>query len=483
MLNMMNDKTLATELITNVTFYTGVDDSDLHKYVEFVINKHGNINQIIYQNESISFKNHITSCKIKTKQNVYVNLSLNTSILDKDITAEPQTLMDGISKGLFSIMNSISANAIYENIKYDYKSCVVYNTDDFKISIERPQTINILDIFDVTPKIIEFNNKRVVGSVDIIPKDVNNLNIKQLHRYSGYYNPIFKDILFYKNNRNEKFLNSEFDYNYQDNHHKFGIIKNMYHHKISTMNSDKIIRTLSPKYPIIGEYALDFDDYNIFNSSWDMNYFTNHITSTTKEKCSYIAGLKEGLCMFGSKYFHVPEKIDITDFNGCCEWNDDYIDNPDNCPYELMYKEVNGNNVNYYLFLRKRIIRYFCENEQVQQTFKKYINPKYSFASKETLQDDIEEYVKKNIIDLYEIDNINLYVKKTKRGINDTNIENDYVSTFNDSVLQLLSGEFKKTDRFSISKENVDRFDKTLVYNLTNGFEERFVITFSIKKI
>lgn len=483
MLNMMNDKTLATELITNVTFYTGVDDSDLHKYVEFVINKHSNMNQIVYQNESISFKNHITSCKIKTKQNVYVNLSLNTSILDKDITAEPQTLMDGISKGLFSIMNSISANAIYENIKYDYKSCVVYNTDDFKISIERPQTINILDIFDVTPKIIEFNNKRVVGSVDIIPKDVNNLNIKQLHRYSGYYNPIFKDILFYKNNRNEKFLNSEFDYNYQDNHHKFGIIQNMYHHKISTMNSDKIIRTLSPKYPIIGEYALDFDDYNIFNSSWDMNYFTNHITSTTKEKCSYIAGLKEGLCMFGSKYFHVPEKIDITDFNGCCEWNDDYIDNPDNCPYELMYKEVNGNNVNYYLFLRKRIIRYFCENEQVQQTFKKYINPKYSFASKETLQDDIEEYVKKNIIDLYEIDNINLYVKKTKRGINDTNIENDYVSTFNDSILKLLSGEFKKTDRFSISKENVDRFDKTLVYNLTNGFEERFVITFSIKKI
>ena len=89
----------------------------------------------------------------------------------------------------------------------------------------------------------------------------------------------------------------------------------------------------------------------------------------------------------------------------------------------------------------------------------------------------------KNIIDLYEIENINLYVKKTKRGINDTNIENDYVSTFNDSILQLLSGEFKKTDRFSISKENVDRFDKTLVYNLTNGFEERFVITFSIKKI
>ena len=83
-----------------------------------------------------------------------------------------------------------------------------------------------------------------------------------------------------------------------------------------------------------------------------------------------LRGVRENMHMTREEF---SEKIDITDFNGCCEWNDDYIDNPDNCPYELMYKEVNGNNVNYYLFLRKRIIRYFCENEQVQQTFKKYI--------------------------------------------------------------------------------------------------------------
>ena len=54
-----------------------------------------------------------------------------------------------------------------------------------------------------------------------------------INRYSGFYNPIFTDILYYDDYVYNKcellYSNTNIDYNYNDGYGEFGIIKNMYY--------------------------------------------------------------------------------------------------------------------------------------------------------------------------------------------------------------------------------------------------------------
>ena len=240
----------------------------------------------------------------------------------------------------FEKFNEYSVNNIKKMIDKqksieDDNNIVEYIDNDFSINIQHPDTISVYDIFTCTPVIVNNNQKSVVGSVDVdLKPDVNTLRMKMINRYSGYYNPIFKDVLFFKNinyideEKKEQechFSNTSFDYTYSDNYGKFGIINNMWFHKVNDNGKD-IINTFTPYYPLTGQYALDSKDYNIFSSNWDMYYHTRQIDLINSENCRNVSSMNNGLCMFGSKYLNVPEVIEINGFeqNGWDgTWNED----------------------------------------------------------------------------------------------------------------------------------------------------------------
>ena len=398
--------------------------------------------------------------------------------------------------------NTISINGIKKNLIKGNKELntgdtnfVEYNSNDFRINIVDPDSINTYDIFTSTP-VINDDNNGITSSVDIrLKPDVNNLRIKTINRYSGYYNPIFKDILFYGNFKDCPHSNVTFNYKYEDKYGKFGVINNMWFHKVNDKKSE-IINTLTPYYPLTGQYALAHKDYNIFSSSWDRNYYTRQTDVNHSESCQNIASMKNGLCMFGSKYLNTPNEIEISgltigndaDWNG--EWNDEWITNPEGCPGEVMYKEVNNNNVSFYFFLRKRILRFFYE--KLKDEFAKYISDN-SFG-KDGLEDDIEEYVTKNILKLYKLDKIRVFVRRTKKNQHNNKIENNYVKYVeyedldeNDkkevSVKFFKSHGFVEVNNITMSKENRDDFDRKIVYNLRTGTKEDFGFSFILKKI
>lgn len=397
----------------------------------------------------------------------------------------------------FEKFNEYSVNNIkkmidkQKNIEDD-RNIVEYIDNDFSINIQHPNTISVYDIFTCTPVIINNNQKSVVGSVDIdLKPDLNTLRMKMINRYSGYYNPIFKDVLFFKNinyiDENKKecechFSNTSFDYTYNDNYGKFGIINNMWFHKVNDNGKD-IINTLTPYYPITNQYALDLKDYNIFSSNWDMYYHTRQIDLINSENCRNVSSMYNGLCMFGSKYLNVPEVIEINGFeqngwNGT--WNEDWITNQDACPGELMYNEINDNSVDFYLFLTKRIIRFF--KDKLRDEFKKYISGDYSYGVA-GIEDDMEEYIKKNILKLYKLEKVRMFIRRTKKGQHNSRIENDYNTYLKENPNYFMSHGFTEVKTMTMTKINRNDFDRKIVYNLWRGLQEDFGFSFFLRKI
>lgn len=397
----------------------------------------------------------------------------------------------------FEKFNEYSVNHIkkmidkQKNIEDD-NNIVEYIDNDFSINIQHPDTIGVYDIFTCTPVIVNNNQKSVVGSVDVdLKPDVNTLRMKMINRYSGYYNPIFKDVLFFKNinyideEKKEQechFSNTSFDYTYSDNYGKFGIINNMWFHKVNDNGKD-IINTFTPYYPLIGQYALDLKDYNIFSSNWDMYYHTRQLDLINSENCRNVSSMNNGLCMFGSKYLNVPEVIEINGFeqNGWDgTWNEDWITNQDACPGEIMHNEINDNSVDFYLFLTKRIIRFF--KDKLRDEFKKYISGDYSYGIA-GIEDDMEEYIKKNILKLYKLEKVRMFVKRTNKGQHNSKIENDYNAYLKEDPTYFMSKGFTEVKTMTMTKINRNDFDRKIVYNLRRGSKEDFGFSFFLRKI
>lgn len=487
----------AEKIDVEIRYYEQQSSEQYVSIKKYKTNKNGYINTLDNTTMYSSGKYRAVVVNYKIASHLQYSLSIWIKVGENKILLPPE-ITDADMQNDFSKFNEISINGIKtqldkgDKVSYDGEKSSV---SDYNIRIVDPDSINVYDIFACTPVIVDNNNKSVIGSVDIgLKNDVNELRLKVINRYSGYYNPIFKDVLFYKNfeadEDSEKtcpYSNTSFDYEYSDRQGKFGVINNMWFHKVNDNKDIEIINTLTPYYPLIGQYALDHKDYNMFSSSWDMNYYTRQVNVENSESCPNISSMKEGLCMFGSKYLNVPELINIYGFDmgddesWTGEWNDDWITNTKGCPGEMMYKEVNNNSVDFYFFFKKRIVRYF--QEILIDEFSKYIDPsKYSFG-KEGLEDDIEEYVIKNILKLYKLEKVKMYVRRTKKGVHNSKIENDYTAYLDKDVDYFKSHGFVEVNTMTMSKINRDDFDRKIVYNLRNGSQEDFGFSITLKKI
>ena len=492
--NYNNDRKIVTNrLTTHTNGYIDTLDSSLYdlntrRYVTVV-------------NYDIDDKTRLT--KVLAPGNLVIEIPYIDEDSDSDI--DYYSLEEFADMSINNIKNFVKkGNSELKKTGLSESDKVSYNSNDFRIDILDPDTVSVYDIFESYPVMMYNNQKSVIGSVDIgLKSDANQLRLKMINRYSGYYNPIFKDILFYYNFETVKggqqvvcpYSNTAFDYNYSDNYGKFGTINNLWFHKANDNKDIEIVNSLTPYYPLTGQYTLDYKDYNIFSSSWDMDYYTRQTDVKNSEPCRNIASMKNDLCMFGSKYLNVPNTIEICGFrlgndeNWNGEWNDDWITNPEGCPGEMMYKEINNNSVEFYFFFTKRILRYFYEN--LKDEFKKYISEiDYSYG-KDGLEDDIKEYVSKNVLKLYKLEKVRLFVRRIKVGQNNSKIENNYTEylefdpddgRFCD-VSYFRRQNFNDVNTITLVKMNRDDFDRKIVYNLRTGMKEEFGFSFILTKI
>ena len=265
----------------------------------------------------------------------------------------------------------------------------------------------------------------------------------------------------------------------------------MYYHKTNILKSNKILSSISPVYPAINEYALGYRDYNVFSSNWDNGYFISQDDLNNSSICSGIGSMKEGLCMFGSKYLNVPDYVFIDTFENGKLFDDRLVlDIGEDMNSEILYKEINNRTVQYNLFIEKRLKRYL--KEKLIGIFSKYINKDYSFGNKGTIEDDVEEYIEKNLLKLYKVDKVNMYVKSDRMRVNDKKIENEYLQYVNKDNEVKINNGFQsiyidgnlvlKDSNFIMGKVNTNEFDRTITYNLKPGFKESFGFSVSLKR-
>lgn len=122
--------------------------------------------------------------------------------------------------------------------------------------------------------------------------------------------------------------------------------------------------------------------------------------------------------------------------------------------------------------------------------FEKYINKNYSFGNKGTIEDDIDEYIEKNILKLYKVDKVHMYIKSDRMGMNNRIIENEYLKYMNKSnefkikngfpVISVDEGVMMKDSKFTMGK--INEFDRFITYNLKPGFKENFGFGVSFKR-
>ena len=499
---------MGEDCVDEIIFYDYEGDYDQNNEKLLVINRKNYDIKVDINSGNIkitipnSLDNKNTPITITSNINNIESLKMNLKIKD-NFDANLNSL--GL-KDYFTIFNQLSMYNITETINDDYNVKYYSTVEDnkYKIRVIEPDSIEIVDKYEAYPVEVTQNNKNVVGSVEIKEKtDIDKIGVKVINRYSGFYNPIFNDILYYddysytkvvgrlKNAINFElpYSNTNIDYNYNDGYGEFGVIKNMYYHKTNVNRSDKILTSENPVYPVINEYALDYRDYNIFSSSWDEGYFISQDDLDTRSICDGIGSMKDGLCMFGSKYLNLPDDIFVDTFENGELWDEKMMMGiRDNTDSEIMYKEIDNRSVRYYLFIEKRLKRYL--KESLIEIFEKYINKDYSFGNKGTIEDDVEEYVEKNLLKLYKVDKVYMYIKSDMMRINNKKIENEYlkyVDINNDDKIKkgfqviIVDGKnMLKSCQFVMSK--INDLDRIITYNLKPGFKESFGFGVSFKR-
>jgi hypothetical protein len=304
------------------------------------------------------------------------------------------------------------------------------------------------------------------------------INIIPFYRYSGYYNPKFIDILKFQDPyiTKKSIITGENDlttyesnvYNLVQNYNtqfnvtdeNFGKIKNIFYHKINSNSNSKILElsknsNFKSLYPLINETGIGKRDTDVFKSTWDPDYYIKSITKSISEKIPGTINPIEHKSFFGSKLMKTPKDIEVDTFTYTSLPIDPNID-LNNLSESIFYTETNES-IFLTIDLEKRLYEYLYDD--VYNTYIKYVEPMYSYGTKNNLDDDIKRYIKYNILPRYQIEDIQLYVKQQK--IDGTT---DYQYLNLDNTLKLSNG-LKVFKNFSFDYIKNSNLNINLIYN------------------
>jgi hypothetical protein len=353
------------------------------------------------------------------------------------------------------------------NIEYLSSSNITDKTNiDFNIYVQEPSKINTLDLFE--------------SEVDENDETVSLVNkcqqyIQTVYRYNGYYEPIVKDIIFYNDiqttDNSLRYTNSSFDMNYSDDYGEFGVIKNLYYHMY---NSSKLLSSKS-RNPLSGDFALRMEDYNIFSNIGGYDTSGN------------LQCIKDDKSMFGSKYMGTPLTINIQKLNKAISWKSYTTDYSIDSSVDMVYKETNNVVVEFYLYLKNRTFRYFNTHPVLNKSLN-YIKDvylsEYSGSKKIQLFEDFKkQYIEKNIINLYMVDTVTLWVRSKLVDVNNESINNNYTSYIGYTEANLIKKGFEKVNTYKVETLDGDYFNRKITYYLKYGYREDFAFTYTLKKI
>lgn len=261
-----------------------------------------------------------------------------------------------------------------------------------------------------------------------------------------------------------RYKNTQFDLS----NPKLGIINNLFYHKVNPNNATSVLelsKTTAFKslYPLINEIGIDYRDFYLFSSNWDPGYFKLSVDKFITRNIIGTVSMKEKKSLFGSKSMKLPNIIQIQQFTNS-DYSESAIFQPSLVAGDTMLRDLDSY-IELYVFVEKAIINTLYSN--VEKELKKYINPAFGFGNQESINDSIIEYIRKNIIPLYRVNEVLLFSRKNR-------LNNDVINT-NTLALnnqEKLNAGLIQNSSFTTNVTGLNQLDFRLIYNKTLGFSE-----------
>ena len=323
----------------------------------------------------------------------------------------------------------------------------------------------------------------------------------QLRRFNGDYNPIFTDVVTFTDSFNRHKLEWATPYTLSESRkrliydkfngegftfasHKkifkeYGKIKNYFYHKVNDENTDSILKLSEatdkqPLYPLIGEIGIGKKEINVFDSKYMSTYFSKstnakntisvHGTLSPVEKKSFMA----------STVMKVRDVYDLLSHTVSQEKSIDILD-------EIKDDERNTTDIHWFQDDKRIYIDFYAPSsiinklkaDGIASKFTNYVDAINSFGDKTTLDDDLEIYIKSNIVNRFIIDSIDVYAIEGK------NIQTGITSV--SSTSDLIANQYQIQSNYEIHSSMKEGMSFRLIYNRKLGYYYDFKIHVKIQ--
>lgn len=368
-------------------------------------------------------------------------------------------------------INRFDSNSIIEYESYSDNSGVTNTDPNFYLEILDHSYIQKKNqvIANYTASIpIQFSGQENIG----VDYESANLSKKyELNRYKGEYEPvtqnysIYQSNFIFKNNRINNLTLSNTKINSDTD--TLLTIKNFNHIKVADsqiliLESDD---TYLPVYPKINEVAIGQADYFLLRGNWDWGF---HYSYSNKSQYLPVSGAKrvEEDNSFIAKLITLPEFIELENFIVTTIEPDEDFNIVDISTIEMVTKEtplavegvINVNNI---------LTRFLLE-DGISTKFNEYlINSNEFIGNFNSIEEYIKQYIKLNILKLYDIDTNEFYSKQ-----NTTLIAANQQSGSNPNTIEFvfLNDQQRFTQGFDLLK------------SLQINKKDRLILKFSFNK-
>lgn len=345
------------------------------------------------------------------------------------------------------------------------------------------------------PKSYQLTGKEI-GKIITLRKDGG--YFVRLRRMNGNYMPLFRDVITFSDiYTNQKINLPEFDtlnidnvqsekefliYNkfknlgiafesYKINSNTlngFGLIENQFYHKVNDENSRNLLRLSQttdklPLYPAIGEIAIDRRNINVLKSKYNETYFTKNLPGGGSKFVHGTLSPIEVKSYMASTIMKVKDEYNLTSFNQQLENSLEELNN-------IRLNKLNEVGIHWFetdaqifadFYLPNSIVNELLE-DNIKSKFRKYIEPENSFGLKDSIDDDLKEYIINNIVNRFIIDNIEIY------GIEGKNINTEFISI--DSPDDLKNDGYVIQTNFETQQYQNEQLSFRLIYNKKLGY-------------
>lgn len=351
-------------------------------------------------------------------------------------------------------------------------------------------------------------------------------------RFSGKYEPIFRKIIKYKNDKTDTISgDNRYDLSFRNatfgpEKEGFGIMKNLPYTKTSIDNDILSETSNIPQgavYPLVNQTPIARKDYSIFYSNWDPGYYDIYKTAKDSKPVAGTREMKEQKSFFGSKIMQTPDSIRSDTFIGMEVSKIDGISDVDQInsiasDYVSAIQNIDSSNSgtgigqlpkvfigtdiekmdesifpNAEFIWQKdldpkidnsirgvkgvirldRILRRYLLNSGVSREFINNMISEFGVGDPERIEDDIISYIDLNVNPIYKSDSFSLYIKSKGSDFEEANItiRGDILGMDRAKKDFLYDSNFILTKRNDLIYEFNYKLDPSIFYSMTFTFD------------